>query len=136
MADKTETPAPIAKPTPGRIVWFHPAGLGLELQALPAIVTHVCDPSEVQGKYVVNLCVFDQNGVPLAGGRRRVKHISDWPKQEEMELVNKDFWTWMPYQTGQAQKTEDLAGKLESRIAVLEATVNTLSEQLAKKKSN
>lgn len=93
------------QPTVGRVVWFHPSTsdqeLGRFLQAhegkpFAAIVTHVWSDA------MVNLCVFDPNGVPHP--RTSVQLVQ--PEEHPDHRPAGHFCEWMPYQKGQAAKTE------------------------------
>lgn len=94
------------KPTVGRVVWFYPIGhpslnLNNNLNApLAAIIAYVW--SDV----LVNLAVFDCNG-------NSVPHTSIVLEQDEVPAPpGQSYCTWMPYQKGQAAKTEALEAKL------------------------
>lgn len=87
------------EPTVGRIVWYYPAGkaqLEPGRQPCAAVIAHV------HNSRLVNLTFFDGAGctypamsVPLA--------------QDETERPDDGhFCEWMPYQKGQATKTEAL----------------------------
>jgi hypothetical protein len=88
------------KPTIGRVVWFHPGrdfpGTVIDDQPLAALVAHVW------GDRCVNLQVADSNGVAHS--------------QTSVELVQDGgtipgtgrYCEWMPFQKGQAAKTEAL----------------------------
>ena len=87
-------------PTVGRVVWFTPSRLTGDYgfthidsrKPLAAIVTHVFHDA------LVNLTVFDSNGVPHS--RTSVPLVqADEPKPEHGY-----FCSWMPYQVGQAAK--------------------------------
>ena len=96
-------------PTVGRVVWFHPRRddniarnptYPHHNDPLAAHIAAVISPS------IVNLMVIDAKGMPhgyegvfLHDGQ------SDAP-------VNGDWCEWMPYQKGQAAKTESLEQKL------------------------
>jgi hypothetical protein len=90
----------VIKPSIGRIVWFYHSVQDLldEKQPLAAIVTHVHDDR------MVNLSIFDKEG--------RTGHISGslvpLLQDEDDEPKTGGFATWMPYQTGQAAKTDSL----------------------------
>jgi len=77
------------KPTVGRVVWFHPT----ETETNAAMVTHVW------GDEMVNLVVFDSNGVPRG-------ETSVWLWQGEGATIPKPtvrYCEWMPFQIGQAR---------------------------------
>jgi len=79
------------KPTVGRVVWFY--GSKAPEEPLAAIV------AKVHSDQLVNLMVIDQNGG--TNGRTSVQLLQDDDKPEA------DFWcAWMPYQLGQAARTE------------------------------
>lgn len=91
------------KPSIGRIVWFQPSkseDQPFRDQPLAAIVTYVW------GDQMVNLTVFDQAGAPFSA--TSVKLLQD----DEEKPVFGYFAEWMPYQKGQAAKTETLEAKL------------------------
>jgi hypothetical protein len=94
------------QPTVGRIVWYHP------YQDEPK--EFVCDKSDVCAAIIahvwsdtcVNLAVFDANG--NQHNRTSVLLVQDGNPQPDY-----GFCEWMPYQKGQAAKTE----ALEKQIA-------------------
>ena len=85
------------KPTVGRVVLFVGSNGG---EQCAAIVAHVWSDT------CVNLAFFDANGV--AGNATSVPLV-----QEGMEKPAFYYCEWMPYQKGQAAKTEALEKKLE-----------------------
>lgn len=90
----------IIKPTIGRVVWFW---VGAEApdqkQPYAALVAHVHSDS------MVNLAVFDGNGCAF--------NKTSVPLVQEGELAPSGMYCeWMPYQRGQAAKTEALEAKL------------------------
>ena len=89
------------KPTIGRVVWFHPAGSTPEEQPLVAIIAHVWSDT------CINLAVFDTNGVAS-------NQTSIFLFQGDGERPSSLYAEWMPYQQGQAAKTEALEKKLAS----------------------
>lgn len=112
------------KPTVGRIVWYYPAVNCAESgfasnsgdQPLAAIIARVWHDR------MVNLTVFDANGVPHA--RTSVPLLQDLE-----DSGTSAFCTWMPYQKGQAAKTE-AAEKAESAPAPAEYRQPSQREQL------
>jgi len=91
------------RPTPGRVVWFTPSKLTQMGQLfthhdanepLAAIVVHVW------GDRLVNLVVFDSNGV--SHSRTSVPLL----QEDDAKPENGYFCAWMPYQVGQAAKAE------------------------------
>ena len=85
------------KATVGRVVHFHPYMTNVHA----AIVTYVHNDTGV------NLAVFDHKGNHYA--RTSVGLVQGDTPPAEL-LVGRA--TWMPYQIGQAAKTEDLEAKL------------------------
>lgn len=84
------------QPTPGRTVWFFLSNTRSDMAgnagvALAAVVTFV------HSDRMVNLCVFDANGVP--------RPMTSIPlHQEDEDRPAGDYCTWMPYQVSQAKK--------------------------------
>lgn len=84
-------------PTIGRQVWFFRAGANLETdQAEAATVCYV------HGESMVNLHVIDHNGVARAETSVSLRQPEDPPWETT------PFADWMPYQKGQAARTEQL----------------------------
>lgn len=90
------------KPTPGRIVWYHPAEADpppkFKGEALAAIVAHV------KGDRLVNLTVCAADGTTF--GRHDVILVQDGDARP-----SERFAEWMPYQKGQAAKHEAAEAK-------------------------
>lgn len=100
------------KPTVGRVVWFWPGtayardrGMAYSNSAQPlaAQITYV------HSDQMVNLVVFDQKGVTFG--------------VTSVELLQGDrrpplgmYCEWMPYQKGQAAKTEALEAKVDTQL--------------------
>jgi len=92
------------KPTVGRVVWFY----GYESDTYPgarygpqaAIIVKVWSDTSV------NLVVFDANGVPMS----RTSILLVQPESETPR--HGGYCAWMPYQVGQAAKTEELEKRL------------------------
>lgn len=93
------------QPTVGRVVWFYPSGAKPTDQPLAAMI--VCVWSDT----CVNLAVFDKSGNPMVNPPTSVLLI-----QEGNPVPSGGFYcTWMPYQKGQAQKTEALEKQLAEK---------------------
>ena len=92
------------KPTVGRVVLFHPAptdGMMRLLSDQPHAAMGVFVYSETK----VNLVVYDHYGVPHQ--RTGIQLVQgDEPRESS-------YAEWMPYQKGQAAKTEALETKLK-----------------------
>jgi hypothetical protein len=86
------------KPTIGRVVWYHPAsGEPVTDQPQAALVTYVW--SDI----CVNLAVFDADGVAS-----NQTSVLLWDSGSDIERPSQRYCEWMPYQQGQAAKTEAL----------------------------
>lgn len=84
------------KPTVGRVVWYYPKGHTNGEQPHAAIIAHVWSDT------CVNLAIFDANGQPYPPGKTSILLV-----QEGAPIpTGGDYCTWMPYQMGQAQRTE------------------------------
>lgn len=86
------------QPTIGRVVWYHPpfvADSGINEKTFAALVCHVWSDT------CVNLAVFDSNGVSSS-------ETSVLLFQGDSERPSGKYCEWMPYQKGQAAKTEAL----------------------------
>jgi hypothetical protein len=99
----------VIKPTNGRIVWFTPDQYFLGAwhdiqQPLAATVCHVW------GDRMVNLDVVDSNGEHWAVTSVNLVQPSDPAKQYEAR-----YCEWMPFQKGQAAKTEAAEAKVADR---------------------
>lgn len=100
----------IIKPTVGRVVLFYPssrtgdAGFACPQagEPLAAVIAKVWSDS------CVNLAVFDANGV--AHSRTSVLLV-----QDGQERPGSYYCEWMPYQKGQAAKTDALKAQIESK---------------------
>lgn len=107
-------------PTIGRVVWYRPSSspthpdhaLTFESdQPMAAIVTYVWSDT------CVNLAVFDYNG-------KSHSRTSVTLHQGEGECSSSPYCEWMPYQKGQAAKTE--AAEEEARAAFIGSEVRRL----------
>ena len=90
------------KPTIGRVLWFHPAGYSAEDQPLAAIISHVWSDTSV------NLAVFSESG-------NCSSNTSVFLYQGEGDRPKDNYCEWMPYQQGQAAKTEALEKQLQEQ---------------------
>lgn len=86
----------IPDPTVGRIVWFYEKP---DSTPLPAIVV-----ATLYG-HTIDLTVFGLNGMPA-------ELVFSVPHKEDRDYR---IWDWMPYQKGQAAKTEQLQAELEEK---------------------
>jgi hypothetical protein len=85
----------VIKPTVGRVVWYWLAKASPQRQPLAAIV------ASVKSDTLVNLSVIDAEGNQR--GEIDVPLI-----QDGHERPSTHFCEWMPYQKGQAAKTEEI----------------------------
>jgi len=85
------------KPTIGRVMWYWPEREDRGEQPLCALVAYVHDDN------MVNLAVFDDHGDFICGGARSVPIVQDGSPHI---VGDSPYCEWMPYQKGQAAKTE------------------------------
>lgn len=90
------------KPTVGRVVWFYKWSQGQGHKG--PLAAHVC---KVHSDSLVNLMVIDEQGEPRAETSVRLV-------QESEEIPDRDYCGWMPYQVGQAKKTEQAEAVAEA----------------------
>lgn len=119
------TPSPTESPimpTVGRIVLFTQEGTDNKGQPYPAVVTHVW------GQNCVNLGVCDDGSYPFRSPDKFPTSV----------MFNADgapgTWNWMPYQRGQAAKTDELTPRveaLEKAIAKRPIGANDTSDRVA-----
>ena len=91
------------KPTIGRVVWYYPDGkaqFAIGVQPYAALIAFVHSDD------CINVAYFDANGV--AKSNTSVKLL-----QEGEETPEGCFCVWMPYQVGQAARTQELEKKIE-----------------------
>jgi len=87
------------QPTIGRVVWFWETKE--QSQPQTGLVCYV------HSSTLVNLAVFDANGNPQS-------RTSVLLYQGDTERPERYFAEWMPYQKGQAAKTEQLEKQLQT----------------------
>lgn len=91
------------EPTVGRILWYIPhidKGGAPNGQPHAAILAHVID------QRTVNLAVFNEDGT-LYSAKKAVRLLQD----DDPVPPEGDYAMWMPYQKGQAAKTEAAEAK-------------------------
>ena len=86
------------KPTIGRVVLVH---RGQSDQAEPALVCYVWNDR------MINVGGFDRNGAPFAATSLQLL-------QDDDVATGICYAEWMPYQKGQAAKTDALEAKLDA----------------------
>lgn len=84
------------KPTVGRVVWYYSAQ---DAEPHAAMIT------KVWGDRCVNLAIFNESGTPYS-------NTSVTLLQDGDAIPAHCHATWMPYQKGQAAKTEELQAQL------------------------
>jgi hypothetical protein len=89
----------VIKPTIGRVVWFHPSTHSAEAGFAPAPICAAI-VAYVHSDSCVNLAVFDGNGA--SHPKTSVTLIQD----SDAAPAGGYYCEWMPYQKGQAAKTE------------------------------
>lgn len=103
------------KPTVGRVLWYYPAPTDNLVgndgsQPLAAIIAHVWSDT------CVNLSVFDANGD--AHSRTSVLLVHD-----DHPAPASNYAEWMPYQKGQAAKTEQLEAQVATAVPATEQSI-------------
>ena len=95
----------IIKPTVGRVVWFFPTGKSHERGDQPLAAMISCVWSDT----CVNLFIIDGNGRPIQNPPTSILLLQEGSPVPSGGL----YCMWMPYQTGQAAKTEAAEKALE-----------------------
>lgn len=103
-------------PTVGRVVHFY-RYFGAEVQA--ALIAHVNDDG------TVNLAVFDHHGNP----EPRPSNVM-LVQEGQNPCADVQFCTWMPYQLGQAAKTEALEAQLKPINSMSDVTTFASETQM------
>lgn len=103
------------EPTVGRVVLYRPRGdqgpgKG---QPYPATITHVW------GRNCVNLSLCNDGSFPLPFAQSNTC-VTSVTFAESADGPAPGCWCWMPFQKGQAAKTEDLSGAINARINAIE----------------
>ena len=102
------------KPTIGRVVWFHPSSNVAEVGFYPN-ATCAAIVAYVHSDNMVNLAVFDGNGA--VHSKTSVRLIQDTDEAPKGGY----YCEWMPYQKGQAAKTEALEKAAAEKAAAEKA---------------
>lgn len=105
------------EPTVGRQVWYYPKGIAEGVQPQAATVAYVHDDRRI------NIHTFNPigQGVNFVGEVRLLQDDDEPPP-----AYDKGFCCWMPYQTGQAQRTSHDA----QRAAHAEKELDALKDSL------
>lgn len=101
------------KPTVGRVVYFHQYGVDDDSEPWAAIIAHV------HSDRLVNLMVVTPQGATAM--RLCVELV-----QEGEPPKDSAFARWMPYQIGQAARTDDLISKALGEIVALRDRLEAL----------
>lgn len=101
---------PIIKPTVGRAVWFYPWTNVADPEFARPFAGEPCAAiiAKVWNDSMVNLTVFDANGNPHS--RTSIQLVQDGQPIPGLG----GYCCWMPYQLGQAAKTEAAQLMLDS----------------------
>lgn len=109
----------LIKPTTGRVVLFWPSAIAYSEGEQPKSAS----VAYVHSDRLVNLGGFDHNVQPFAATSVTLLQEDDAPPEHG------PFAMWMPYQLGQAAKTDDTGARIadvSSRIADVDMRVNAL----------
>lgn len=120
---KAKTP----HPTVGRIVLFQLKNKHGLVVTRPAIVVHVWSRSDGEIP-LINLQVFTDSGNDDVGGPDGIKWATSVHYDESK---SEGTWCWMPYQLGQAAKTDDTSKAFADRIQRLEEVMATMALNFA-----
>lgn len=85
----------------GRVVWFYEGYITQE-QPFAALITYV------HNSHRINLVAFDYNGEPHG-------FVNVTLAQDATPVNGRRYAMWMPYQKGQAAKTEALEKELKDK---------------------
>lgn len=99
-------------PTIGRVVWFYPSPSDATLFPLRALFGHqpmAAHVAVVHNDALVNLMVIDPTGHAHPRGSVILRQEGDAPPENAAA-----YCEWMPYQKGQAAKTEALEARAGS----------------------
>lgn len=101
------------KPTVGRVVWYKP----LPHEHITPSKSGNCAAiiAEVHSDRCVNLTIFDANGNSHA--RTSITLIQE---VDPLPAPDGGYCTWMPYQKGQAARTEQLEQRLQNNQSLLD----------------
>lgn len=114
-------------PTVGRVVWFRPNGAMMpgHLKFDPEQPAKA-DVVFVHSDTMVNLLVVDHNGTTHPMSSLPLRDPDDAPM-----APGQPYCEWMPYQLGQAAKTEDLSPRvkaLEEKVAAIDTRTVGLTQ--------
>lgn len=112
------------QPTVGRVVLYHPSHVPDKKQPYPALITHVWS------EQCVNLEVSNDGSFPLPDFDRLPTSVTLLMPDEPAPLGGA-FARWMPFQQGQAAKTEAAEGVLQRRCGDLARAVAHLAAHVA-----
>lgn len=93
------------KPTVGRVVWFFPEHRHADDQPLAAMI------ARVHSDTCVNLAITHPSGSPMLNPPTSIRLV----QEGETPPADSDYCTWMPYQMGQAAKTEQVQSQLANQ---------------------
>ncbi|NEW95488.1 hypothetical protein [Rhodopseudomonas sp. BR0G17] len=104
----------IILPSIGRVVWFHPAA-----QANPNGQPHAALIAYVQSERLINLAAFDENGTSYSATSVPLLQGDEAPPTDGTAYAE-----WMPFQKGQAAKTDNVAAGVRDRLDAFEKSVD------------
>lgn len=120
-------------PTPGRVVWFHPHPsdpIYTAEDAAPLAAT----VAYVHNDRLINIGVLDHRGVHHSRLKVTLVQDGDTPPEGQWKTPA-NHCVWMPYQRGQAAKTEALEAK-SAEVPAGAPTVSTADHSAAEGQSD
>lgn len=119
----------VPKPSLGRIVLARFKNKSGDLVTRPGIVVQVFDKTKDQsglGLPLINLQVFTDGANDGVGGPDGIKWLTSLSYSKDAKDMT---WSWMPYQLGQAAKTEETAGAVKKHVMDQMAKVMEIVDQ-------
>ena len=115
-------------PTIGRVLYYRQPGASIESAPLAAIIVGLAhiptDPaSKSAGEVEQTLSLVYWTPDGRQHSRANVRLVQNSEGLSDSDLSN-GFAHWMPYQIGQANKTEDVVGSLAAHVSSLEAIIS------------
>lgn len=97
-------------PTVGRVVWFHPATNSTK---------HGFEPNAICAAQIARVLPDGRLNLGVLDGNGAHHPMTEVPLIQERETAPENgYWAeWMPYQRGQAERTEALEKELSSKSA-------------------
>lgn len=101
-----EAPKVLIKPAVGRVVWYYPGGTPQRdagMQPMAATIAYV------HSDQLINIGYIDHDG--QHGERTSIYLMADPDGTPPPDVIS--YCTWMPYQMGQAARTQEVAKLLD-----------------------